>query len=43
MVDLALIPSPLVVKEAINGGRLEEGVVVANNDTRNQTAKEGKS
>lgn len=43
MVNLALIPSPLVVKKAINGGRLEEGVVVSNNYASNQAPKEGKT
>jgi hypothetical protein len=43
MIDLAFIPSPLVVKEVLLWQRLEERVVVTNYDTTYYTTKNAES
>jgi hypothetical protein len=44
VIDLALVPSPLVVVEVLLRKRLEEGVVVANDNAAEDTTEnsEGK-
>jgi hypothetical protein len=39
VIDLALIPSPLIVIEVLFGERLKERIVVANDDTADYTAE----
>jgi len=41
MVDLALIPSPLVVIEVLNRRGHEEWIVVADDNTCNEPAEKG--
>ena len=43
VIDLTLIPGPLIVIKMLLGDRLEEGVVVANNKTANYAAENTES
>lgn len=42
VIDLTLIPCPLIIVEVLLGERLEEGIVVANNNTAKDSAKNTK-
>ena len=39
MIDLTLIPCPLIVVEMLNGGRVEEWIVISGNNTGYQTSE----
>jgi hypothetical protein len=43
VINLTLIPGPLIVIKMLLGDRLEEGVVVSNNKTANYAAENTES